>query len=685
MKKLSNEQIQEIIALYQLGTSPKEIGEKLGIYNNSVTRILRKQGVERNKAAPRITPEQTKYIIEKYSEGISSEIIAKELNINSSTVLRILKRNNIQIRDASSSKRIYALDESLLDNIDSEEKAYFLGLMWSDGNIHKESNDIKIDLHSKDEDILIKLSNFFFKKEKLYRYATKTTPYTRLLLTSAKLKEKLINLGCIPNKTFKLKYPNISENLNRHFIRGLIDGDGSVFDYESPTISVTGTRDLLLKASEIIEKQLNIRPLISQKNKYRNSEKNIIYMEYRGFKKVKALGDWIYNDSYMKIHRKYNEYLNILSKIPDNYFSFDEQKNIVEKFVSGQSSSEISKELKENQSSIYKIIRKNPPFNYGSTDIISFEGNLLSKDYLSQCSLEQKHKIKIYLYKYFRNFGFPYPKYTDYELLSDWNNIKNFDTSKLIIDNKIKTKYYVGNNLFRHFFHNFYEVSFSGKISMLDAFNNDELLLKVIENRLGITHNENFNISGAMLRQGFRNSKLGLSASIFQSTVAKYIYDNFSEENGIVYDYSCGFGQRLIGAMASKNNLKYYGVEPWSSSFNNLNKLSKFLFKQDLCNIYNVGSENFKLESLKEKVCLSFSSPPYYDTEIYCNENTQCNLKSYKEYIKYWQETCSNINYMLKPGGYFIFNISEKYKFDLFIEASKYFYFIKRIIFKLYC
>jgi len=76
-KTLTNNQIQEIIQLYNSGISPKEIGEKFAIFNNSVTRILRKQGIERNQAATKITKEQQDYIIKKYQEGISSETIAK--------------------------------------------------------------------------------------------------------------------------------------------------------------------------------------------------------------------------------------------------------------------------------------------------------------------------------------------------------------------------------------------------------------------------------------------------------------------------------------------------------------------------------------------------------------------------------------------------------------------------------
>jgi tRNA1(Val) A37 N6-methylase TrmN6 len=173
------------------------------------------------------------------------------------------------------------------------------------------------------------------------------------------------------------------------------------------------------------------------------------------------------------------------------------------------------------------------------------------------------------------------------------------------------------------------------------------------------------NISGAMIRQGLKNSKLAFSGSIFRSTIAKLIYDNYCVNDDIVYDYSCGFGQRFLGAMASKHNLKYIGAEPWTKSFESLNKMARFLNYQHKTEIYNVGLENFIEDKYINQISLAFSSPPYFDTEIYCNESTQCNLNDFQYYLHYWNKTCENIYLLLKKDGKFIINISNLYKDDL--------------------
>ena len=47
-------------------------------------------------------------------------------------------------------------------------------------------------------------------------------------LTSKELVNDLIRIGCVPNKTFKIQFPKIDENLYNHFMIGYFDDDGSI-------------------------------------------------------------------------------------------------------------------------------------------------------------------------------------------------------------------------------------------------------------------------------------------------------------------------------------------------------------------------------------------------------------------------------------------------------------------------
>jgi len=99
-KILSEDDTKEIIKLYKEGKSPKEIGEEFGILNNSVTRLLKNNGIIRNQSkAKKLTDEIVQKIITKYKEGLSTMDISRELGIHDSTVGRILKKNNVEMRD----------------------------------------------------------------------------------------------------------------------------------------------------------------------------------------------------------------------------------------------------------------------------------------------------------------------------------------------------------------------------------------------------------------------------------------------------------------------------------------------------------------------------------------------------------------------------------------------------------
>ena len=41
---------------------------------------------------------------------------------------------------------------------------------------------------------------------------------------------------------------------------------------------------------------------------------------------------------------------------------------------------------------------------------------------------------------------------------------------------------------------------------------------------------------------------------------AKVIYERFCPKNGIIYDYSAGFGGRMLGALSSNYNFTYIAV-----------------------------------------------------------------------------------------------------------------------------
>lgn len=158
--------------------------------------------------------------------------------------------------------------------------------------------------------------------------------------------------------------------------------------------------------------------------------------------------------------------------------------------------------------------------------------------------------------------------------------------------------------------------------------------------------------------------QVGSLPSNFRPMNAQAIYEAYCPEGGVIYDYSCGFGGRLTGALTSKKNFTYIGTEPNSKTFENLHRLGHAIEsvtgRTNSFKIVKLGSEKFKTNP--EIFDFAFSSPPYFDLECYCDEPTQCynaypNI--YDWFDKYVNATIRNIYNGLKHDRYYAVNIAD--------------------------
>ena len=97
-------------------------------------------------------------IINLYNQGLSATLISENLNCCPTNITRRLKKAGINYKKDQSKVRLpnrlnrHKVDEDFFNIIDSEAKAYFLGLMYSDGSVSKNTFYLKL----KDEDIILK-------------------------------------------------------------------------------------------------------------------------------------------------------------------------------------------------------------------------------------------------------------------------------------------------------------------------------------------------------------------------------------------------------------------------------------------------------------------------------------------------------------------------------------------------
>lgn len=118
------------------------------------------------------------------------------------------------------------------NKIDSSEKAYWLGLLYADGNIYKRKdrpNTYRIQLKLAREDGY--LVEQFKRAINTSIQVREEKDGTRLIFTNKEMAIDLINLGCVPKKSFIIKFPDdniVPYKYKWDFIRGFFDGDGGV-------------------------------------------------------------------------------------------------------------------------------------------------------------------------------------------------------------------------------------------------------------------------------------------------------------------------------------------------------------------------------------------------------------------------------------------------------------------------
>lgn len=253
--------------------------------------------------------DQMKYIISEYKKGKTLSALGREFGVSYSTIRNLLKRKGIK---TEGNKHNFPRDEFYFSNIDSKEKAYWLGFLYADGCVHSNSNEISITL--KDRDHLEKFRKAIKSNNKIgesidKRFSSLPKIY-HFSIKDKQLKSDLIKWGCVPNKSLTLtKIPNIPRDFVSHFIRGYFDGDGSLHwlnGTKNFRISFVGTAPFL----KDIQKELGLSLSLGQQKG--NQSK---YFQVAGRKQVPMILDYIYKDSdeNIRLTRKYKNYLDCLT------------------------------------------------------------------------------------------------------------------------------------------------------------------------------------------------------------------------------------------------------------------------------------------------------------------------------------------------------------------------------------
>lgn len=221
-------------------------------------------------------------------------------------------------------------DEDFFQEIDTEDKAYWLGFMYADGYVTKRikgvSFNVELCLQGDDLSHLYKFKNSLksncIPRIKKTRCNGKEYKAYRFAISRRKMYEDLVAKGCAERKSLILEFPkyNIFKNneLIRHFIRGYVDGDGTVSSYTDAKhpnrkprkfFGVLGTKIFLEGILEYFD-SMNIDYGKHSIYKGTGSKKNIFYISKTNIKAFNIV-NFLYSDCNIYLDRKYNKYLDM--------------------------------------------------------------------------------------------------------------------------------------------------------------------------------------------------------------------------------------------------------------------------------------------------------------------------------------------------------------------------------------
>ena len=227
----------EIISYIKEGYNTVQIAKKLGkphCFYKAISRFMKRNGFTPTGRRFKTPENMISEMISMYNSGLTCLQISQtnpEVYGDESNVQRMLKKNNVKMRRRGIIS--YTKNPHYFDSIDSERKAYFLGLLMADGNLY--GNTLSLTLIEPDKYLLEELAKDLECHTKLDFRESKENDisvHNRYTLKAADitLAESVKKQGIVPRKTGKECIPDsIPDELLRHFLRGYFDGDGTVF------------------------------------------------------------------------------------------------------------------------------------------------------------------------------------------------------------------------------------------------------------------------------------------------------------------------------------------------------------------------------------------------------------------------------------------------------------------------
>jgi len=238
-----------------------------------------------------------------YRSGLSIREIAKKVKVSQKTVWNTFQKCGLQARKSTDANRTLRLNQRFFRRINTEEKAYMLGFIFADGYVCQETRTycMAIELNEKDIELLKKFKKLLQAETKL-RF---NRGAVKLRCHSEKLVEDLAKYGCVSPKSNRVRFPYMYKKFNRHFIRGVFDGDGCVtFNDGNIVAYICGDHTFLEEVKARCPTNGATLSLIDRKSNHARV--------YWYCKNAEKFLKWLYKDAKIFMKRKHDKFINYM-------------------------------------------------------------------------------------------------------------------------------------------------------------------------------------------------------------------------------------------------------------------------------------------------------------------------------------------------------------------------------------
>lgn len=315
-KKWSTNELEQLTLDFpDLETSKETMELKYGRKWDSIRMKAQSLGLKRQKVYGNnySLPLSKLELKELYETGKTINELAQLCNCSSSNLYYILSTVNTEIRNPTEAKMFYSLNIDYFKFIDSEDKAYFFGLLMSDGYHHTERGEVCLTLSEIDVGILQQFNNHLNSDRPLL-YLPERKAY-RLIISNKIMSKHLAALGLNQAKSFNKLFPStLALNLEPHFMRGYFDGNGSVSISSKIKANIYWALTSCDSFLYTYEHKLLTQCGLNKTKWDRHEQTNIYSLRYSGRENLYKIYNYLYKDASIWLERKHTKFLECLKQ-----------------------------------------------------------------------------------------------------------------------------------------------------------------------------------------------------------------------------------------------------------------------------------------------------------------------------------------------------------------------------------